>query len=246
MTRTRALVHRWLLRHTGPWFKIRWHLASTHRRPTLAVPRVTLQHLAKVLSRKRAAKMAWRWVEASLKHELIVRSDWWTKNETYTVRITHTCPWSPQSALNTVVLFHRMIVKTCVDTLHLVQMLPSLSRTKFRLLLTEMDRSKCRGNCTCGTTIAAKLSVENMLFWSVLGIFYRLRAWLAEISRAKQRYLFQIWQPGHQCHDQPPQCLSFFLQKNSGKEEIKKYNYRIKWNVHNLYLAYAFHLFHAP
>lgn len=145
VTRTRALVHRWLLRQTGPWFKIRWHLASTHRCPTLAIPRVTLQHLAKVLSRKRAAKMAWRWVEASLKHELIVRSDWWTKSETYTVRITHTCPWSPQSALNTVVLFRRMIVKTCVDTLHLVQMLPSLSRTKFRLLLTEMDRSKCRG-----------------------------------------------------------------------------------------------------
>lgn len=75
VTRTRELVHRWLLRQTGPW----WHLASTHRRPTLTIPGVTLQHLAKVLSRKRAAKMAWRWVEASLKHEPIVRSDWWTK-----------------------------------------------------------------------------------------------------------------------------------------------------------------------
>ena len=82
------------------------------------------------------------------------------------------------------------------------------------------------GNCTCGTTIAAKPSVKNMLFWSVLGIFYRLRAWLAEISRAKQRYLFQIWQPDHQCHDQPPQCLSFFLQKNSGK--VKRRNKEVQ------------------
>lgn len=94
------------------------------------------------------------------------------------------------------------------------------------------------GNCTCGTTIAAKTICQK---YAVLVSTWNFLQVAGLTSRNFQNLTARSSMPWS-----TSTMSQFFLQKNSGKEEIKKYNYRINWNEYNLYLTYAFHVFHAP